>query len=81
MEDNEAQRIARFLLDVHESICDGDEAVTMQQHLPGSYRVIKLLMDRTSETESQDLKVFLASLEYEARKYKQVLEGRSGARN
>ena len=42
------------------------------------YRVIRLLMDETFETQDQHLK---ASLEHRAREYKQTIEERLGVRN
>jgi len=38
-------------------------------------------MDETSEAPDQDLKVLLASLEYQARQYKQQIEERLGVKN
>jgi len=80
MEKAEVQRTARLLLDVHEGVYEGGEPVTMQQ-LTELYRVIELLMDETSKANDQDFKVFLVSLEYRPRKYKQAPEERLGARN
>ncbi len=39
MEKVEVQRIAGFLSDVYEGICEGDDTVTMQQQLTELYRV------------------------------------------
>jgi hypothetical protein len=69
MEKVEVQRTVEFLSDVYEGICEGDATITMQQQLTELYRVIRSLMDATSATEDQDLKVLLASLEYRARRY------------
>ncbi len=73
MKKAEFQRIAHFLTDVYEGICEGDDTVAMQQQLTELYRVIRLLMDATFATEDQELRVLLASLEYRARQYKQTL--------
>jgi hypothetical protein len=53
MERVEVQRIAQFLSDVQEGICEGDGTTTMQQQLTELYRVIKLLMDEAFQ--DQDL--------------------------
>ena len=59
----------------------GDEVPTMHTQLTELYRVIRLLMDETFEAPDQDLKVLLASLEYQARRYKQAPGERLGVRN
>ena len=74
----EIHQAVAILNDNQEDICEG-EVSPMQ--LTELYPVIRLLMDETFEAQDQDLKVLLASLEYRARRYKQTLEERLGARN
>ena len=76
----EVQEISKFLDDVYEGICEGDETATMQQQLTELYCVIKRLMNATSKAPKQE-KSFFAMLEYNARQYKQVLEVKLGVRN
>jgi hypothetical protein len=75
------RRLADFLSDVYEGICEGDDVTTMQMQLTELYRVIRLLMNETFKAQDQDVNVLLASLEYRARPCKQTLEERLGARN
>lgn len=81
MDTAEIKRIGDFLNGVYEGICERDEPATMQLHLSELYRVIKNLMDETFNAKDQKLKVLLASLEYKARQYKQVIEERLAVRN
>ena len=81
MEKSRIQQIGKFLTDVYEGGCGGDEPVTMRLQLTELYRVIKELMDETFKTKDQQLKVLLATLEKRAREYKDELEKRLGARN
>lgn len=77
----EIKRIADFLSDVHEGICEQDEAIPMNLYLGELYKVIQTLMDETFNTKDQELKVLLATLEYKARKCKQHIEARLAVRN
>jgi len=61
MEKEEIQQIAVFLSDVYEGICEGDGTATMQLQLAELYRVIKRLMDITSEAPERE-KSFFAML-------------------
>ena len=45
------------------------------------YVIIKRLMDATYETDDQELKPLLATLEYEARRCKQCTEARLAVKN
>ncbi len=76
----EVKQIVGFLNSVREDLCDGTAAI-LGLRLTELYRVVTRLMDATSATEDQDLKVLLASLELRAREYKQEIEGRLGVRN
>ena len=81
MEQAEVDEIRDFLSDVYEGICEDDGPRAMQLHLTELYRVIKLLMDETFKTKDQELRVILASLEYNARRCKQIIEERLAVRN
>ena len=81
MKKAEIKRIAEFLSDVYEGICEWDERTTMELQLTELYDVIKRLMDATFETKDQRLKPLLATLEMKARKCKQEIERRLAVRN
>ena len=77
----EVQRIADFLIDVREDLCEGEGNAALRLHLTELYRLIGRLMAATGATQDQELKVLLAGLEYEARLRKQEIDGRLGVRN
>jgi len=77
MEQAEIQRVRSLLSDV----CEDDGPMAMHLYLTELYRIIKLLMDETFKTKGQQQKVILASLEYKARRCKQMIEERLGVRN
>lgn len=81
MDKTEIQQIATFLNDVHEGSCERDGEAATHLYLTEPYRVIRRLMDATSATDDQDLKVLLAHLELRARQSKGEIEGRLGVRN
>lgn len=60
MDKSEIRRIVAFLKDVQEGLYEGDEVVTMQLQLTELLRVIKRLMDATSATKNQDLRLGVA---------------------
>jgi hypothetical protein len=66
---SEVKQIAAFLNDVHEGLCDGDEDAILRLYLTKLYRIIRQLMDATSATQDQGLKVLLATMEKRARGY------------
>ena len=70
-----------MIADVHEAMCEGSNPKTLPLHLTELCRVIRLLMDETADTDDQDMKVALASLEYAARKEKRAIEERLPVRN
>ena len=80
MDKEEVKRIGDFLNDVYEGICEGDGTTTMQQQLSELYRIIKRLMDATSKAPERE-KQFFAMLEYNARRYKNIIESRLAVRN
>ena len=47
MKKADIKRIAGFLSDVFEGICEGDDNTTMQLQLTELYRIIRFLMDAT----------------------------------
>jgi len=73
MEKSEIKRISDFLSDVYEGVCE-DHSAAVQLYLTELYRLIKFLMDETFRTKNQWQKVILASLEYKARRCKQIVE-------
>jgi hypothetical protein len=81
MEKPEIKRISDFLSDVYEGICEWNESTTMQIEVTELHKVIALLMDETFKTKDQELKILLATLEYKARQYKQIIEERLAVRN
>lgn len=81
MDKAEIQQIVAVLHDIYEGICEGDEATTVLLHLMELHRIIERLMDATSATDDQHLKVLLASIEYKVRQYKRAIEDRLGTRN
>jgi hypothetical protein len=81
MDKADVNQIADFLVEVREDLCEGEGETAMRLHLTELYRVIQRLMDATFATQDQELKVLLASLEYETRPRKQKIERRLGLRN
>jgi len=82
MEKAEIKQIADYLKDLEEGLVERDyRGITTQGRLTELYRIIKWLMDATYETEDQQLKLLLATLEYKARKCKECIEARTGVRN
>jgi hypothetical protein len=82
MERAEIKRIADYLKDLEEGLYEWDyRGITTQGHLTKLYGIIERLMKATFETEDQELKVLLATLEYKARKCKQCIERRTAVRN
>ena len=80
MDKPEIEQIASLLNDVQEDLCEGDSD-GLYLHLTELYRVIQRLMDETFAAQDQELKVLLATLEYEARLCKGEIEGQLGVRN
>jgi len=81
MEKDQIESIHNFLAGVYQRICEDSGPAAMQLYLTDLYRVIKLLMDETFKTKDQEVKVILASLEYKARRCKQLIEKRLAVRN
>jgi len=81
MDDAEMKKIAAFLIDVHEGLCESDGEATLHLHLTKLYRVIRRLMDATFKTQNQNLKALLAMMEKKARTCKEEIEKRLGLRN
>ena len=81
MEKAEIKQISDFLADVYNGICEIDPPYIQQMQLNELYRVIKRLMDETSKTKDQGLKVLLATLELKARECKEHIEQRLAVRN
>lgn len=82
MEKGEIRQITEYLKDLEEGLVEWDyRVITTQGHLTELYRIIKRLMDATFETQDQELKPLLATLEMKARKCKQCIERRTGVRN
>jgi len=71
MEKPEIKHISDFLSDIYEGICEDDGPTAMQLYLTELY---KLLIDETFRTKDHRQKVILASLEYKARRCKQMIE-------
>ena len=82
MERAEIKQIADYLKDLEEGLVEWDyRGLTTQGHLTKLYGIIERLMKATFETEDQELKVLLATLEYKARKCKECIERRTAVRN
>ena len=82
MERAEVKEIADYLKDLEEGLYEWDyRGITTLGDLTELYRIIQALMDATSETKDQDLKVLLAFLEWKARKCKICIERRLAVRN
>jgi len=82
MERAKIKQIADYLKDLEEGLYEWDyQGITTQGHLTKLYGIIEQLMKATYETKDQELKVFLATLEYKARTCKECIEARTGARN
>lgn len=81
LDEAEIQRIADFLVDVREGLCEGDQDATLHLHLGELYRIIPRLMSAAFKAQDQDLRVLLAGLEHEARLCRQEIERRLGVRN
>jgi hypothetical protein len=81
MENGEIDQIKNLIADVHEGLCAGNNRGTMQCQLTELYQVIKRLMHETSRAKDSAIKIALASLEYAARKQKNLLEERLALTN
>ena len=81
MQEPEIQQTASFLKRVRSDLCESGGDATLHMHLTELYRVIQRLMDATSATQDQGLKMLLATLEKQARECKQEIERRLGVRN
>ena len=81
MERSEIKRIADFLRDVYEGICEQDGTHIQQMQLTELYRVIENLMDEIAKTKDEKHAVFLAYLEKRAIEYKDAIEKRLCVRN
>ena len=81
MQEPEIQQIASFLKRVRSDLFESGGDATLHLHLIQLYRVIRRLMDATFATQDQGLKVLLATLEKQARRYKQEIEKRLEVRN
>jgi hypothetical protein len=81
MERSEIKRIADFLRDVYEGICEQDGPHLQQIQLNELYGVIQTLMDEIAETEDERHRLFLCCLEKRAIEYKDAIEKRLAVRN
>jgi len=81
MDKAEIQQTASILKRVRHDLSEGGGDATLHLHLTELYRVIRRLMDATFATQDQGLKMLLATLEKQAREYKQEIERRLGVRN
>ena len=81
MTKTETDQITSFIADVHEARSVGGNSKALPLHLTELCRVIRVLMDGKADTDDQDMKVALATLEYDARKQKSAIEERLAVRN
>ena len=81
MTKTEIDQIKSLIADVHEALSETESSETLRFYLIELYRIIKTQMDETADTDDQDMKVALASLEYAARKQKSGIEERLAVRN
>ncbi len=79
MQKAEIKSIGDYLKDLEEGLVEWDyRGITTQGHLTKLYGIIERLMQATFKTKDQQLKPLLATLEYKARKCKQVYRGTAG---
>jgi len=81
MDKAEIQQIANFLKRVRSDLFESGGDASLHLHLTELYRVIRRLMDATFTTQDQGLKMLLATLEKQARRYEQEIEKRPEVRN
>lgn len=82
MEKAEIQETAAYIKDLEEGLDEWDyRGLPTLGDLNRLYILIAHLMKATYETEDQELKPLLATLEYKARKCKQCIEERLAVRN
>ena len=77
----EIDRIKSVIADSHEALSEGANPRTLPLYLTELCRVIRVLMDAKADTDDQDMKVALATLEYAARKQKRTIEEPLAVRN
>jgi hypothetical protein len=81
MERAEIKQIADYLKDLEEGLVEWDyRGLSTLGHLT-KHQIIERLMKATFETDDQELKPLLATLEYKARTCKQCIEARLAVRN
>jgi len=76
MEKAEIKRIASFLRDVYEGICEQDGTHAQRMQLTELYGVIQILMDEIAKTKGIEERVLPAYMEKKARRCKQHIESR-----
>lgn len=82
MDGAEIKRIADYIRDIEDGLDKLDcREITIQRHVTKLHLTIKRLMNATFETDDQELKPLLATLEYKARKCKQYIESRLVVKN
>lgn len=81
MDKTEVKKIAEFLSDVYEGICEQDGAHLQQIQLNKLYEVIQTLMDEVAKTGDERHRLFLCYLEKRAIEYKEAIEKRLAVRN
>ncbi len=77
----EIDQIKGLIADAHEALCEGGYSKTLPLHLTELCRVIRVLMDAKADTDDQNLKVALPTLQLAARKEKRAIEERLAVRN
>ena len=81
MTKTEIDQVKSLIADGHEALSEGGYSRTLPLHLTELCRTIRVLMDATADTDDQNMKVALATLEYAARKQKSAIEERLAMRN
>ena len=81
MTKTEIDQVKSIIADVHEALSEVGNPKTLPPYLTELHRIIRTLMDKTTKTDDQNMKVALATLEYAARKQKSATEERLAMRN
>ena len=82
MEKVEIKQVADYIKDLEEGLVEWDyRGLSTLGHLTKLHQIIERLMDATFQTDDQELKPLLATLEYKARQRKRCIEERLAVRN
>lgn len=82
MEKAEIKQISDYIKDLEEGLVEWDyRGVSTLGHLTKLHQIIEWLIDATFNTDDQELKPLLATLEYKARMCRQCIEAGLAVKN